>query len=160
MDNYSFTGQFTDMKAIGITPSGLRLDVSFAGTVTEGALAGERLQGIDYLLIRPDGIAVVDARELIGSGVERQLAVVASGYIVAPFEMPPLAVLASPSFTWPDVELPMHGSSRVETSDPTLAAANHTVYAWTGTVNVARASLAVAAHSVDVLRSVVGSHRS
>lgn len=157
MDSYSFTARFTDLKAIGITPSGLRLDVSFAGTVSEGPLAGEPIEGIDFLLIRPDGIGVVEVREVIGSPTSRQVALHCSGYIVPPFEMPPLAVIAGPSFAWPDAELPMHGSSRIETSDPALGAANHTVYAWTGTVNVAQASLTVAAHSVDALRSVVAS---
>lgn len=155
MDNYSFTARFTDLKAIGITPSGLRLDVSFTGTVNEGPLAGEPIEGIDLLLIRPDGIGVVEVREVIGKPTGRQVALHCSGYIVPPFDMPPLAVVADPSFAWPDVELPIHGSSRIETTDPALAVANHTVYAWTGTVNVAQANLTVAAHSIDSLRPVV-----
>lgn len=67
-----------------------------------------------------------------------------------PFEMPELSVLADPAFSWPDVELPMHGSSRVQTGDPTLQAANRTVYGWIGTVNVAQATLEAQARSLRV----------
>lgn len=147
MDSYAFRAQLTRISPIGITPEGLRLDIGFAGTVTDGPLAGSTIDGVDYLLIRPDGIAVVDARELI-SGDGPATAVHAVGYIVAPFPMPELAVLADPSFAWPDIDLPVHGSSRMQTADPALRAANHTVYGWAGTVNVAQGVLDIQARSL------------
>lgn len=148
MDGYVFRAQLTRISPIGITPDGLRLDVGFAGTLTDGPLAGCAIEGVDYLLIRPDGIGVVDARELISSERAPATSVHAVGYIVPPFSMPELAVLADPSFSWPDVELPMHGSSRVQTADPALEAANRTVYGWAGTVNVAQGTLEVHARSL------------
>ncbi len=148
MDGYVFRAQLTRVSPIGITPDGLRLDIGFAGTISEGALAGRAIDGVDYLLIRPDGIGVVDARELISSDERPATCVHAAGYIVAPFPMPELSVLADPNFTWPDRDLPMHGSSLVQTADSELDAANHTVYGWNGAVNVAQGTLEVRARSL------------
>lgn len=87
-------------------------------------------------------------RELISGDGRSPTAGHAVGYIVPPFAMPELAVLADPSFAWPDIDLPVHGSSRVQTADPALTAANHTVYGWAGTVNVAQAVLDIQARSL------------
>ncbi len=82
-------------------------------------------------------MAVIDARELISDG-DRVIAVARSeGYIVPPFRMPELSVLADPGFRWPDVDLPLHGAAFFETSDESLSTAAATVYAFTGSVNVA-----------------------
>jgi hypothetical protein len=148
MDRYGFRGKLTQLRPIGLTPAGLRLDVAFAGEVTDGPLTGATLEGVDYLLIRPDGIGVVDAFELAMPAGAPGVSLHAEGYIVPPFEMPELSVLADPGFAWPDVDLPMHGSSRVQTADPSTRTANHTVYGWTGFVNVARGVLEVQAHSL------------
>ena len=148
MDEYGFRGRLTRITPIGLVPEGLRLDVAFAGTITDGPLEGRPMEGIDYLLIRPDGVGVVDARELVTPDQAPGTAVHAIGYIVPPFAMPELSVLADPAFTWPDVDLPMHGSSRVQTADPALAKATRTIYGWTGTVNVAQATLEVHARSL------------
>jgi hypothetical protein len=37
MDSYAFEAEFTAVKHLGITPYGLRIDVEFAGLVTDGA---------------------------------------------------------------------------------------------------------------------------
>ncbi len=153
MDEYGFRGRLTRITAIGLVPDGLRLDVAFAGTITDGPLAGCDMEGIDYLLIRPDGTGVVDARELVTTDQGIGTGLHATGYIVPPFAMPELSVLADPAFVWPDVDLPMHGSSRVQTTDSALAAATRTVYGWTGTVNVAQATLEV--HAASLAPAVV-----
>lgn len=148
MDSYSFRGQLTRMSPVGITPDGLRIDIGFAGTISDGPLAGCALDGVDYLLIRPDGVGVVDAREIVSGPGGLATSIHAEGYIVAAFPMPELSVLADPSFSWPDADLQMHGSSRVQTADPALARANSTIYGWTGTVNIGRTSLEVQARSL------------
>lgn len=148
MHEYGFRGRLTRLTPIGLVPDGLRLDVAFAGTITDGPLAGCAMEGIDYLLIRHDGIGVVDARELVTTDQGLATAVHATGYILPPFAMPELSVLADPAFTWPDVDLPMHGASRVQTADPDLAAATRIIYGWTGSVNVAQATLEVHARSL------------
>jgi len=65
MDGYSFQAQVTRIAPIGLVPGGLRSDVGFTGTLTDGPLVGSTIEGVDYLLIRHDGVAVIDARELI-----------------------------------------------------------------------------------------------
>lgn len=148
MDHYSFQAQLTRISPVGLTPEGLRIDVGFAGTVTAGAWAGCVIEGTDYLYIRPDGIGVIDARELISGEQGVRAAVHAEGYIVPPFEMPPLPALLDPAFAWPDVELPLHGSARVQTAVPESGPANHTVFGFTGSVNMSRGALTVAAHAI------------
>jgi hypothetical protein len=86
----------------------------------------------------------------------------ADGYIVPPFDMPELPALLDPAFSWPDVDLPLHGSARLQSAVPALEAVNRSVYAFTGTVNMARGSLVVTArrisadvsqHDIDLLAS-------
>jgi hypothetical protein len=153
MDRYGFRGMLTRMSPIGLTPVGLRIDVGFVGSITAGPLSGCTVEGIDYVLIRPDGVAVVDARELVTGDGWPATSLHGEGFIVPTVAMPPLSAIADPDFCWPDVDMPMHGSSRVQAGDERLSAANHTVYGWTGTVNVAQARLEVdavslAAHSL------------
>ena len=149
MDRYAFTAQLTSLTPVGIAPAGLRMDVGFAGQVTDGPLAGAAVTGIDYLLIRADGVAVIDARELVvASDGGATLALHAEGYIVPPFPMPPLAELLRPGFAWPDVDLALHGSVRGETAAPDLESVNRTVFGFTGAVNLATGRLQVTARSL------------
>ena len=151
MDSYAFEAEFTAVKPLGVTPHGLRIDVEFAGLVTDGPLAGKALTGTDYLLIRSDGVAQIDVREVISDGATVFATLRVMGYIVPPDPMPPLEVLASPGFEWPDAEIPIHGASFWETADPAFAAAAATVYAWSGTVNVAAGTIRVSAVAIPQL---------
>lgn len=148
MDHYSFQAQLTRISPVGLTPDGLRIDLGFAGTVTAGPWTGCAIEGIDYLCIRPDGIAVIDARELVSGEQGVMGALNAEGYVVPPFEMPPLPALLDPAFTWPDVELPLHGSARIQTAQSASEAANHTVFAFTGSVNMSQGALTVSARAI------------
>lgn len=149
MQHYAFQAQLNRIAPIGLVPEGLRIDVGFGGAMTEGDLAGSSIEGVDYLLIRRDGVAVIDARELVVAGDGAAMSVHAEGYIVPPFEMPPLEALLEPDFAWPDVDLPLHGSARLQSSAPGLAAVNHLVYGFNGSVNMATGSLIVRARSLD-----------
>jgi hypothetical protein len=151
MDGYAFEARFTSVRPLGITPVGLRIDVEFAGLVTDGPLAGKGLAGIDYLLIRADGIGQIDAREVISDGGTVLACPRVLGYIVPPLTLPPLEVVADPGFDWPDVDLPIHGAAYIETAVDDLAAARSTVYAWNGTVNVATATIRVSAMAIPQL---------
>lgn len=148
MLNYAFQAQVNRIAPIGLVPEGLRIDVGFAGAMTDGDLAGSSIEGVDYLLIRPDGVAVIDARELVVAGDGAATSVHAEGYIVPPFDMPPLEALLDPDFAWPDVDLPIHGSARLQSAAPALAAVNRRVYGFNGSVNMATGSLTVRAASV------------
>jgi hypothetical protein len=57
---YRLEGQMTETVPIGLVPEGVRLDVYFEGRLTHGQLAGARVRGIDYLLLRADGVGVTD----------------------------------------------------------------------------------------------------
>ena len=151
MDNYAFEAQFTAVKPLGLTPLGLRLDIEFAGLVTDGPLAGDALTGTDYLLIRPDGIGQIDVREVIRDGAAVLATLRVKGYIVPPVPMPPLDVLVSPGFEWPDVDLPIHGAAFIETAHADLAATGATGYAWSGTANAGTGAIRVSAVSITQL---------
>lgn len=156
MDAYAFQAKLTRIAPLGLTVRGLRFDVSFAGSLTEGRLTGCTLEGIDYLLIRPDGVGVLDVRWLASDAGRVIAAVRVEGYIVPPFAMPELSVLANPDFQWPDVDLPLHGAAFWETSDEDLSTADSTVYGFTGSVNVATGVLEVSAHSLAALNRPAG----
>jgi hypothetical protein len=58
-----------EFNMVGKTPSGLRIDVPFAGVATSKHWEGERaVNGTDHVLIRKDGNAVLDIRARIGEG--------------------------------------------------------------------------------------------
>ncbi len=156
MDTYAFQAEVTRIRPIGLTARGLRLDISLTGSVTEGQLTGCTVEIIDYTLIRPDGVAVIDARDLISDGDRVIAALRAEGYIVPPFPMPELSVLADPNFQWPDVDLPLHGTHFWETSGEDLSAAAATVYGFTGSANFATGALKLSARSLAEASQPVG----
>ena len=67
MDSHAFEATFERIVVIGLVPEGGRLDAHFSGAITEGPLTGWRVDGIDYLLLRHDGIGVIDVREVLSS---------------------------------------------------------------------------------------------
>ena len=140
MDAYAFEARFTGVVPVGLTARGLRLDIGFAGRVTEGLLRGHLIEGVDYFLIRPDGVGVIDARERISDGARVVAAVRAEGYVVPPVPMPELSVLAEPGYSWPDVDFPLHGVHFWETTDG--------AYAFTGSANLVGGALRVSARSL------------
>ncbi|HEX8760150.1 MAG TPA: hypothetical protein VF734_09305 [Pseudonocardiaceae bacterium] len=156
MDTYAFQAELTRIKPVGLTALGLRIDLGFTGSLTEGRLTGSSIEVVCYLLIRPDGVGVIDARELISNEDRAIAAVRAAGYVVPPFPMPELSILADPNFQWPDVDLPLHGAHFWETSDGNLSTAAATVYGFTGSVNVAAGVLKVSARSLAGASQSIG----
>ena len=148
MDEYAFETEVTEVVPIGLVPEGLRIDAHYQGSVTEGPLAGDTVTGIDHLLLRRDGIAVIDVRQVARSAAGRTVSWYAGGYITPEGEMPPLEVIGDPGFVWPDLEMPLHGWATMRTAAPDLQALNSTVYGFTGTVNVARGQLRVRGQSL------------
>ncbi|MGB9278588.1 MAG: DUF3237 family protein [Pseudonocardiaceae bacterium] len=148
LDSYGFDATLTSILPIGLVAEGLRLDVAFKGTVVEGGLSGASITGIDYLLIRHDGVSVIDAQERITTPAGNIIAAHALGYITAPFEMPALHTLTAPDFQWPDVELTLHGVLTMQAAVPELTELDHTMFGFTGTVNVATGVLRLHARSL------------
>lgn len=148
MDAYAFTARLEAVTPVGLTVRGLRLDIAFRGRVTEGALAGATIEGVDYLLVRPDGVGVIDARERISDGGRALAAVRAHGFVVPPWPRPSPEAILDEGFAWPDAGIPLHGVHFWEPSDPALAAAAATVFGFTGSANLATGALAVSARSL------------
>jgi len=63
--DYRFQARFTDSVQLGPVDGGVRIDNYFDGAMTEGALAGARVRGVDQVRIRDDGSVVLDIRETI-----------------------------------------------------------------------------------------------
>ncbi len=59
----TLSGTVTDVLPYGETPHGLRVDVSFEGLLA-GMINGA-MQGIDYSLVRGDGVVEIDVRASI-----------------------------------------------------------------------------------------------
>jgi hypothetical protein len=145
---YSLEARFTDLVLIGPVPDGLRLDAYFEGSVTSGELAGAAVRGVDYLLFRPDGVGVMDARETIaGPGVAIALRI--GGYVLPPpgFALPDPDVMASPDFAWPDIALPLHGFATFRTAAPAWRHLNHTIGLAGGAANPGTGTLVVEARA-------------
>ncbi len=155
---YRFEASLTETVLVGHVPEGIRLDVHFEGQVTAGALVGARLRGIDYLLLRGDGVGVIDAYETIDAGDGRVVSARAQGYMVPPegVELPPPEVLLSPDFTWPD-DLPfsLRGFALYRTGAPDLAHLNRIVASFHGHLDVGRTQLVVEASEPSVVSDAV-----
>ena len=135
---YRWEAAITETIPIGLVPEGVRLDVHFAGTLVDGMLEGARLRGVDYALLRADGIGVIDAWEAITTGDGRAMSAHARGYIVPPssVEVPPPPVLLDPGFRWPDVPFPIHGFVMYRTGAAGWEELNSTAAAFEGSLNL------------------------
>lgn len=143
---YRFEARLAEMYPIGLFSEGIRFHNDFEGTVIEGPFAGARIFGLDPFLLRPDGIGVIDAPEVIDTG-ETRVSLHVRGYVVPPegMEMPPLQVLLEPGFAFPDVDFRVTASGLIRTAAPEWAALNATVAVIEGTVNLATGRLVVEA---------------
>ncbi len=148
---YRFDGRFSEIVPIGPVADGFRLDGHFAGSITEGELAGASLKGVDYFRIRHDGIGVVTAREVVTTDNGCTVAVELRGLVKPPVNCdPPLpADIVEPGFAWPTEPYTIHVSASFETAAPDLAHLNATVVAHTGTVNFTTGELHIDARVIE-----------
>lgn len=75
---YRFQAQLSANR-VGLVPEGLLMANSFEGTITDGFMRGGRVWGIDQLLIRSDGLSVIDAPKTLTLG-ERSVVELVRGY--------------------------------------------------------------------------------
>lgn len=145
---YRFEARLAEMYPIGLFPEGIRFHNDFDGAVVEGPFEGARIFGLDPFLLRPDGIGVIDAPEIIDTG-ESRVALQVRGYVVPPegMEMPPLEALLEPGFEFPDVDFRVTGAGTIRTADQAYEALNHTIAVVEGTVNLATGRLRVEARA-------------
>lgn len=118
---YRFEAQLTPTP-IGVVHEGLLMANAFDGRVVAGILPGARVWGIDHLLVRRDGVGVIDAPKAIVLG-DRRIAEHVRGYCIPPegMQIPPLEAMIAPGFEWPAVPFRIVATSTFRTTDPELA---------------------------------------
>ena len=127
--------QIVNMEVIGLVPEGLRIDSHTRGVVTEGFLAGATTTGVDYLLIRHDGVSVLDARWLVVHADGFSAAITIKGFSGEPTPGL-LEAMLDPEFEFPDVDSPAHAAAWFQTMAPQYAFLNHTVFGCNATINM------------------------
>jgi hypothetical protein len=135
---YDLELQLLEMRPIGLVREGLRFDVPFAGTVSGGRLGDGSVRGIDFFLLRPDGVGVVDARMTIALA-DGNVHVHARGFLTPPegLTMPPLEALLDPGFAWPAVPFGLQEVAYCETVIPRLADLDRATSRGSGQVDMA-----------------------
>lgn len=147
---YRVEARISEVIPVGLVPEGVRLDAHFSGRVVEGPLSGATMRGVDYLLLRADGIGVIDAYEVVSTEAGAHVSAHAQGYVTPPpgVQLPPPEVMLSPGFEWPDLPLPMHGFVLYRTGAEDLSWMNRTSLGFEGTVNVGTGELIIEARAM------------
>jgi len=139
--------QIVGQDFIGLVPEGLRLDGHTSGEITEGLLVGSTTTATDYLLYRHDGVGVVDVRCVAVHPEGATVAMTLKGYLGEP--MPGmLEMMLDPEFEMPEIDIPMHGAAWMQTMAPQYAFLNHTVFGFTGAMNMAEGVVRVTLRSL------------
>lgn len=140
---YRFDAKLS-VQPLGVVPEGLRMANAFEGEVTSGMMRGARVSGIDHLLLRTDGVAIIDAQKLISLG-DIHVYEKVDGYGLPPngLQLPPLDDLLAPGFEWPDLLFPVTGSSRFRASHPDYRYLNQVVARIDGWFSFTSGALAV-----------------
>jgi hypothetical protein len=140
-----------DILPIGITPEGLRMANSYEGIVTAGDFDGARVWGTDHLLLRRDGVCVIDAQTMLSRGENRHVYEHVNGYCLPPegLAIPPLEVLLEPGFEWPDVDFPIVAFSTFRAAAPELEYLNSATARIDGWANFATGGLAIETRLVE-----------
>ncbi|MGE3076733.1 MAG: hypothetical protein AB7N24_08215 [Dehalococcoidia bacterium] len=145
---YRFEAQLGELFPVGIFDDGIRFHNRFDGQIEAGPFVGARIFGFDEFVLRRDGVGVVVAPEAIDCGDVRALVQV-RGYVVPPagMMMPPLEVVASPGFEFPNVDFRFTGSATMATTSPEHAWLNSTIAVLEGTVNMGSGTIRVEARA-------------
>lgn len=134
-----------DITPIGLTPEGLRMANSYEGTVIEGDFQGARVRGTDHLLLRRDGVCVIDAQALLSQDAQAHIYEHVLGYCLPPagLNVPPLEMLLQPDFEWPDVDFPVVAFSTFRAAGKELDYLNSVTARIDGWANFAAGGLAI-----------------
>lgn len=146
---YRFEAQLS-ITPIGLVPEGLRMDLSFQGRVTGGTFDGARVWGTDPLLIRSDGVGILDVHKMIAKA-DTIVYEHVRGYCLPPagLEMPPLDVIARPDFEFPDVPFAISGFSTFAAPSEQLASLNTRLARIVGHSSFATGRLVIEAHLLE-----------
>lgn len=134
-----------NLAPIGLTPEGLRMANSYIGTVTRGRFLGGDVSGTDHLVLRNDGVCVIDAQTILSHRESGNIFEHVHGYCLPPegLEIPELSVIIDPEFQWPDVDFPVAAFSTFRAGAPEFAFLNHAIARIDGWANFATGRLAV-----------------
>ncbi len=75
----SYKARITDVINFGKTPLGSRVDVHFDGELAGEKISG-RMRGVDYILVRSDGVGEINVRAAITTDDCVNISVEISGY--------------------------------------------------------------------------------
>jgi hypothetical protein len=130
---------------VGITPEGLRMANAYEGTVTEGDFQGARVWGTDHLLLRRDGVCVIDAQTMLSQDEDRHVYEHVRGYCLPPggLQIPSLETIAEPGFEWPDIDFPIVAFSTFRAAEPKWEYLNRVTARIDGWANFASGGLAI-----------------
>lgn len=139
-----------EAQPIGLMPEGLRMALSFEGRVTEGELRGATVAGSDPLLIRSDGVGVLDVNKRIALA-DVTLYEHVYGYFAPPRHVaaPPLEAMAEPDFAFPDLPFPITGFSVFAAPKGRLFHLNRRIARIDGHSNLASGRLVIEARLVQ-----------
>jgi hypothetical protein len=155
---YRFEAQLT-FTPIGLVPEGLRMGLAFEGRVVQGLLEGARVWGSDPLVIRPDGVGVLDVHKMIAFGGANMYEHV-RGFCAPPaeLELPALEAIAQPGFQFPDVPFPITGFSTFAAPSGPFEHLNRRIARIDGHSSFATGRLVIEARLVapEVVDGVVG----
>jgi hypothetical protein len=134
-----------NLLPIGLTPEGLRMANSYVGTVTKGTLLGAEVRGTDNLVLRNDGVCVIDAQTILSHPDAGHVFEHVHGYCLPPegLEIPELSSVLDPTFQWPDVNFPIAAFSTFRAGAPDFAYLNRVLARIDGWANFATGGLAV-----------------
>lgn len=139
--------QLAGQDSVGLVPEGLRMDGHIRGSVPEGIRAGATTTGIDYLVMRHDGVGVIDARYIVAGADGVTAAMTIRGFLGEP-SPGLLEAMLDPEFEMPDADIPLHGAAWFQTMAPQYAFVNHTVFDFTGTINMVTGLLRLTGRSL------------
>lgn len=147
---YRFQGQLGELNPVGLFDNGIRFFNQFEGQIVDGPFAGGRISGPDFFVLRPSGVGEIHAPELI-EFEQHRVTLDVRGYLVGPdgFEIPPLEVLLTPGFEFPDMAFRVTASALAATTSPEFTHLNAAVIVVEGEVNMGTGAMDVTARIVD-----------
>jgi hypothetical protein len=137
-------GRFTEIVPIGMVAEGFRVNAHYNGTVVEGPLAGAVVNGVDHVLVRRDGISLMDVHQVMITTAGEAIAVHARGYGAAA-GIPAAELLLKRAIEWPDQPSGFLGTAFTQTGSPEHAWMNGCILAYSGVANLGTGSLHVSA---------------
>lgn len=140
-----------------LLPEGLRMGLPFEGKVVGGAFEGRRVRGLKSLLLRDDGVGVLDMYQRI-EGPDGEVTGHVQGYCLPPdgVELPPLEEFLRLDFEWPTALFPVIGFSTFAGATGDLAWLNRGLAEVAGWASLATGRLAVETRIVNARPSVQG----